>query len=78
MHAKGSRARLTVLASIPCRAVLGLTVLGGKAELAGIRAPEGVQLRSRSMAACCTRCFKAVLPAASRFQACQQTTMAAA
>ena len=59
MHDKGLRARLMVLAMSP-----PLALLGGKAALAGMRTPRGVQLRSCILAACCTLCFMTVLPAA--------------
>ena len=62
MHAKGFRMRLTVLAGIALLAVNGLALLGGRAALAGIWAPKGVQLCSCIMAACCTFCFITVLP----------------
>ena len=40
----------------------GLTVLGGGASLRGMQAPPGVQLCSRTRAACCTDAFMAVPP----------------
>lgn len=63
IHAKGLQVRLTVLTGMPCLPVSGLALLGRRAMLAGIRAPKGVQLRSCMVAACCTFCFTAVLPA---------------